>query len=317
MKTSVETLDLRRAPDLSHANAGSRAAAGRATLMVAFSAFGFGTISIFVTFALASGAPLLSVLTWRYAVGGVLLALAAWATGVRRPSERGVRIMLYAGLGQAVIAGLSLSALRYIPAATLGFLFYTYPAFIAVIARLKHSEPLTPIRLFALALSLAGIFVMVASERGLTLHPVGVALALGSALLYAAYVPMIDAFQRGLGEAETAAYVAIGAAGFLALGAAVMGQLTVFMPATAWGAVAGLAVISTLAAFLLFLRGLRVLGPVRTAIISTVEPFFTAVLGALLLSQPLTRRSIAGGVLIAVAVVLLQLRPNGDSGRSG
>jgi hypothetical protein len=41
------------------------------------------------------------------------------------------------------------------------------------------------------------------------------------------------------------------------------------------------------------------------------------VLGAIVLAQPLTRRSLAGGLLIAVAVVLLQLRTNGDAaGRS-
>lgn len=286
--------------------------------MVVLSAFGFGTISIFVTFATATGAPLLSVLTWRYALAAPLLAAVAWLAGVRRPSQRALRIILLAGLGQAIIAGLSLSALRYIPAGTLGFLFYTYPAWVALIARVLHSEPLTSLRLFALTLSLGGIFVMVGSGEGLSLHPIGVALALGSAVLYAAYVPMIAALQRGLAESETSAYVAVGAAFFLAAGATAVGELTASLPRAAWLSVVGLAVISTLGAFMLFLRGLRVLGPVRTAIVSTVEPFFTSMLGALLLTQPFTKRSLVGGTLIALAVVLLQVRPAGnDAGRAG
>jgi drug/metabolite transporter (DMT)-like permease len=284
--------------------------------MVALSALGFGMISIFVTLATAAGAPLLSVLTWRYAVAAVLLGIAAWLGGVRRPSANAMRVIVVAGLIQAVIAGLSMSALKYIPAGTLGFLFYTYPAWVAVIARLFHSEPLTKTRLFALALSLAGIFVMVGSDGGLTLHPVGVGLALGSALLYAAYVPMIAAMQKGHAETEISAYVSVGAAAFLAIGAARFGQLTLTLSTRAWLCVIGLAVFSTLIAFLLFFRGLKRLGPVRTAIVSTVEPFFTSVLGAMLLAQPFSRRSVAGGVLIAVAVVLLQLRPGaGDAGR--
>ena len=284
--------------------------------MVALSALGFGTISIFVTLATAAGGPLLSILTWRYAVAAVLLGAAAWLGGVRRPSPTAARVILIAGLMQAVIAGLSMTALKYIPAGTLGFLFYTYPAWVAIIARVFHSEPLTKVRLFALALSLAGIFVMVGAGEGLTLHPVGVALALGSALLYAAYVPMIGMMQTGHSATEISAYVSVGAAVFLALGAAKFGQLTVTMPTRAWLCVLGLAVFSTFIAFLLFFRGLRRLGPVRTAIVSTIEPFFTSVLGALILAQPFSRRSVIGGVLIAVAVVLLQLRPSENAGRT-
>jgi drug/metabolite transporter (DMT)-like permease len=293
----------------------ARAESARATVLVVLSAFGFGSISIMVTLALQAVAPLLSVLTWRYVLAALILAAVSGSAVVRRgwKSPQAIRVVLLAGLMQAVIAGLSLSALRYIPAGTLGFLFYTYPAWVALITRVLHSEPLTPLRLFALALSLSGIFVMVGSGEGLSLHPVGVALALGSALLYAAYVPMIAALQRGLAESETSAYVAIGAAVFLAAGAAAFGQLTGRLPAVAWISVTGLAVISTAGAFLFFLRGLRTLGAVRTAIVSTVEPFFTSVLGALVLAQPFTRKSLVGGSLIALAVVLLQIRPNGET----
>lgn len=276
------------------------------------SAFGFGTISIFVTFATGAGAPVLSVLTWRYALAAVLLAGAAWMGGVRSPAPNALRVIVIAGLMQALIAGLSMTALRYIPAGTLGFLFYTYPAWVAIIARVFHSEPLTRLRLFALALSLAGIFVMVGTGEGMSLHPGGVALALASAVLYAAYVPMIGMMQRGHPEAEISAYVSVGAAAFLALGAGAIGELTLALAPVAWFSVLGLAVLSTLVAFLLFFRGLQRLGPVRTAIVSTVEPFFTSVLGAVLLAQPFTRRSLVGGLLIAVAVVLLQLRANGS-----
>jgi drug/metabolite transporter (DMT)-like permease len=69
--------------------------------------------------------------------------------------------------------------------------------------------------------------------------------------------------------------------------------------------------VCTALAFIAFLRGLGVLGPVRTAIVSTVEPFFTALLGAAVLGQPLTPPMLAGGALIAAAVVLLQLPPRG------
>jgi drug/metabolite transporter (DMT)-like permease len=73
------------------------------------------------------------------------------------------------------------------------------------------------------------------------------------------------------------------------------------------GAIGTMAVLSTVLAFIAFLRGLAVIGPVRTAIVSTIEPFWTALLGGLVLSQALGPRTLLGGVCIAAAVVLLQL----------
>ena len=85
----------------------------------------------------------------------------------------------------------------------------------------------------------------------------------------------------------------------------------------AWAAVLGLAFFSTMIAFILFLRGLAVLRPVRTAIVSTVEPFWTAIVGALALAQPMSPRTAAGGVLIAAAVVLLQVAHAREEPRHG
>ena len=85
-----------------------------------------------------------------------------------------------------------------------------------------------------------------------------------------------------------------------------MGELTLRLSPAAWGATIALALVSTVLPYLLFLRGLAVLGPVRTAIVSTVEPFWTTLLGAVVLGQPMTARTLAGGVLIAAAVLILQ-----------
>lgn len=285
----------------------SRAASSRATLFILLSACGFSAIAIFITIATGTGAPLLSILSWRYVMAALVLGAIALLQGIRL-GRSGLPVILFGGIGQSIIAAVTLRALEHIPAATLAFLFYTYPAWVAIIARVRHSEPLTPARLFALALSLAGIFVMVGAPGGASLHPVGVALALVGALLYAIYIPMIAALQRDLHPVATAMYMSVGAAIVLSALAAASGELTMALHATAWRAIVGLSLVSTVGAFLLFLSGLRVLGPVRTAIISTVEPFFTALLGAWLLSQPLTRTTLIGGLLIAAAVVILQLR---------
>jgi drug/metabolite transporter (DMT)-like permease len=285
----------------------SRAASGRATLLVALSACGFAAIPIFVTLATRRGAPLLDVLVGRYGIAALLLAALAWATGTRRLQREGVRVLAIAGAAQALITYTSLVALRYIPAGTLSFLFYTYPAWVAIIARVRHSEPLTRTRLVALSLSLLGVLVMVGSPSASALHPRGVLLALFSALLYAGYVPLLAELQRGITAQATAAYMASGAAIVFLLAKLTTDGIAFHVTPPAMGSILGLAIISTTIAFILFLRGLATLGPVRTAIVSTIEPFCTALLGAAILGQPLGSATLLGGACIAGAVILLQL----------
>jgi drug/metabolite transporter (DMT)-like permease len=97
---------------------------GRATALVAFSACCFGTIAILVTVATRAGARLVEILAWRYVLAALLLAFVAGGpAAVRRTGRRSLAVMVLAGGGQAVVAGLSLSALRFIPTATMAFLF--------------------------------------------------------------------------------------------------------------------------------------------------------------------------------------------------
>ena len=279
----------------------------RATLFVLFSACCFGSISTFVTLAITSGARLVDVLAWRYAGAALLQAAASGGAAIRAPGRRAWAMVVLLGGGQAAIAFVSLSALRYIPVATLTFLFYTYPAWVAAIAAVRRTEPLTTRRTAALVLSLTGIAVMVGTPGSGGLHPIGVLLALSSALLYAVYIPLIDRLGRGIPPSVTSTYAAGGAGIVLIVVALAQGGLAVRFAPLGWFAVFMLAVVCTVLAFLAFLRGLSEIGPVRTAIISTVEPFWTALLGNVVLGQSLGPRTLAGGVLIAAAVIVLQL----------
>ncbi|MGH7689550.1 MAG: DMT family transporter, partial [Gemmatimonadaceae bacterium] len=172
---------------------------------------------------------------------------------------------------------------------------------------------MTAARMLALLLSLTGIAVIIGTPSVGVLRPVGVVLALISALAYAMYIPLIGYYQVQLSESIAAVYSALGAGVLLVLADLFTNHATVILSGHAWMAIGTMGLWSTAIAFIAFLRGLRVLGPVRTAIISTVEPFWTALLGASVLGQHLTMATLSGGVLIAAAVILLQIRPSSGS----
>ena len=254
------------------------------------------------------GARLIDLLAWRYVIATALLVLVSGGiTPIRRVGRRFFPLLVLAGGGQAAIAVISLSALRYIPTATLTFLFYSYPAWVAVISAIRGTEPLTARRIGALMMSLTGLALMVGMPGTGGLNPIGVLLALASALIYALYIPTIDHLGRGLAPSVTAGYASGGAAMILTGMAMYQGGLAVRFTPVGWIAIALLAVPCTVLAFLAFLPGLALLGPVRTAIVSTVEPFWAALLGSVVLGQRFGIRTVAGGLCIATAVVVLQL----------
>lgn len=284
----------------------SGAPVGRATLLVILSALSFGSISVLTVLVTSAGVPLLTAMAWRYVLGVVLLGAVVRPRQLRSvPKKRVIQLLVIGGCGQALITYLSLHALEYISVGPLAFLFYTYPAWVALLAAIRRTEKLTPVRVIALALALAGVTIMVGvpTEK---LNPMGVMLALVSALLYSAYLPALEHVQEGLSAVIATLLLVAGAATTFVIAALLTGEL--FLPAgvAVWSEILVLALVSTVIAFLTLIKGLAVLGPVRTAIVATVEPFFTATLGVLVLGNQLSTPTLMGGILIAGAVLLIQ-----------
>ena len=280
---------------------------GFATLTLVGAAFGFSTITIFTALLGGAGIPLLTAMAGRYVFASLVLIPAAGGfAAMRLPRRRQLELAGIGGMGQAVIAFLSLSALEFIPAATLVFLFYTFPVFVALRAAWLGTERLTGTRIFSLALSFAGIGVMVGWPGAGGLHPLGALLALSGAIVYALFIPLIDQLRTGVSAVVSTAWVSIGAMTIFLLAGLVANQLVLPSTVLPWTWLVGLGTLSTAIAFTLFLRGLQVVGPVQTAIVTTAEPFFVSAMGALFLGQPIELRTIVGGSLIAIAVLNLQ-----------
>ncbi len=138
------------------------------TLYTLLAAAGFGAVSILTTLALATGVTLSTVLAWRYTLAAVVLVVFVGSQQYKRiPPNEMLRFVTIGGFGQALLVYLALSSLAYIPAATLAFLFYTYPAWVALVQSVRGAERLDVRRAAALGLSFAGIVVMVGLPGGI------------------------------------------------------------------------------------------------------------------------------------------------------
>jgi len=284
-------------------------AIGAGTAFTLLAATGFAAVSILTSLATAAGLTLATVLAWRYTLSALVLTTYVGTQNYKRiPPREMLGFVFIGGFGQALLVFLALSSLKYIPAATLAFLFYSYPAWVALVQAVRGAERLDGRRALALSLSFAGIGLMVGLPGAGGIDTRGVALALSAAIIYGAFIPVMRVIQKDHPVAPTSAYAKIGAAlAFLVMSVADQ-SFTFRIEPTTWMVLAALTLFSTVLPSVFFMMGLIRLGPVRTAIVSTVEPFLTAILGVIVLRQSLTVPTMIGGALIVSAVVLLQFK---------
>lgn len=305
-----------QAPHVPHISASS----ARATALVVLSAVCFGSISLLTILTTREGMSILSIVFWRFVFAAMVL-LAIAHEPVRRHWRDGWRLLLIGGLIQAACTYISLSALRFVPASVVAFLFFTYPAWLALTGAARGTDPLTAKRAGVLAIAMTGLALMIGIPGvgpNVHLNPVGIALGLGAALLYSAYLPIVNHLQRTVPPVPAVCYIILGATvtffvmGVVqsppwAAGAPTLSALALPPTTNAWMYVLLLAVVSTVIAFLALMAGLRTLGSVRTSIIATTEPFFTTLLVAVFLAERLRWTTLVGGACIAAAVVVIAL----------
>lgn len=248
---------------------------------------------------------LILAMFWRYLVAVVIVgAVVLWKE--RAEFRLSIPLLLVGGFGQALITYLSLKALDFIPVGPLAFLFYTYPAWVAIVSAIRGTDRMTRMRALALVAALVGVTVIVGSPFNSSLNPAGITLALVSAIAYGVYLPAVSSLQVNMKPVIAALHVILGATVVFGAAVSLRGGVMHYVKAPAVAGIATLAVVCTAGAFWLLLAGLAVLGPVRTAIVATIEPFFTMLLGAAVLGESLSIRTGIGGLLIALAVTVIQ-----------
>ena len=295
-------------------------------LLIVIAAVGFGTLGPLTRYADEAGVSTLALATWRAGVGaGIVLAFLALQTVAGRRSWRRWRDLpkrdrIVLALAAPTNAALNLAAfvafLRIGIALTL-LIFYVYPAFVALASMIWFGERLDRVRWAALAMSMAGVVLVVVGAGDLgTLDALGIGLALASALAQTFYALAAHHWFRAVPGAQAAASTMGGAAIVYLLIALVIGQFEVLAEPVASGAalwpvlVAG--VVGAGLPTVWFIGGIRLLGAPRATILATLEPVVGVGLAAILFGAVPTPLQLIGGALIIAAGIVLQLRPSGE-----
>jgi drug/metabolite transporter (DMT)-like permease len=128
-------------------------------------------------------------------------------------------------------------------------------------------------------------------------------MALGASIIYTAYILVSSRILKSV-SGELASFCVMGAAGlsFLVSGS-LAGRIHVSWSFQAWVWVLLIATVSTTVAITAFLQGVKIVGPSRASILSTIEPATALVAASLLFSDFLNAYQCVGGVLILIAAI--------------
>ncbi|GAB4068790.1 DMT family transporter [Angustibacter speluncae] len=279
------------------------------------SAVAFGLMAVFAVLAYDEGVGVDALLLVRFVLAGaVLLAVAALAGRLRDLGPRVVVAGLAMGaLGYAAQAGLYLFALTRVDASQVALLFSGYPLLVTAGAVLTRRERPTVRRGVALVLALAGVALVLGGSPAGGVDPLGAACAIGAAVVYTGYILVGDRVAGG-DPLAFAALVCCGAAGTFAVRAAVAGVPDLGFEPRGWLWLALIALVSTVAAIVLFFAGLARVGPGAAALLSVVEPVVTVGSAALVFGEVLTVPQLVGGSLVLATVLLVRLPQDGDRG---
>jgi len=219
-------------------------------------------------------------------------------------------------LAAAALIGIFLNQLSFVyaikltTATTVALLFGTLPVMTGIFAFLLGIERLGSRFWFAAALAFGGAaLVALGSGGGVSGQLWGDLLGFAAAATWAWYTVAVSPLLRRYSTVRLSAVAfTIGAVPLFAVGAPQLASQDYNLGVTIWLLYAFAIVGPLVVANLLWFGGISRVGPSRAAVFANLQPFLAAIFSLLILSEPITRLQVAGGLAIAGAI-LLSRRP--------
>jgi drug/metabolite transporter (DMT)-like permease len=217
----------------------------------------------------------------RFALAAATVALIAWLHGAKRPTRADLgRLVLLGVLGNTIYQYGFVEGVAHTRAGNAALLFAAVPIQTAVLSHLGGHERLRLRDVIGLLVSVAGIAVIVLGSRtgaqlGGTVR--GDVLIIAATVCWSFYVVGVKPLLDRYGAITTTAWtMGLGAIPLVLYSIPAMrAQQWRGVSTSAWGALFLSSMGALVIAYLIWFRGVRRLGPARTAIYSNVTPVVT------------------------------------------
>lgn len=277
----------------------------------------YGTNPLFAKPLLESGVPVLVMLFFRYGISALLLA--GWMLLKREPFRvKGRELSLLAVLGLLFACSSLFLFISYefIPSGLATTLVYLYPVFVALIMVLLRFYPSWQTWV-SIAATFGGILLLSQPSGAAQIKPLGILLAVGSALSYAFYLVIVNRSKRikHVSEHTLTLYALLtGTALFASIRAVQGGNFIEGVNGPGdWANLIGLALVPTMISMLTLAISSRLIGPTKTSVLGVFEPLTAILIGTFLFGEPLTMKMGLGIAVCVAAVLFMILKPGKQS----
>jgi drug/metabolite transporter (DMT)-like permease len=214
-------------------------------------------------------------------------------------------------LGYYAASFLDFIGLQWVGAGTGRLILYLFPTLVVLMSFLFLRTVPSRRELIALAVSYAGIVLVLANQAGgeNRMFALGAALVFASALCYAGYLVAGSQVVKRVGSMRFTAYSTVIATVPAVIQFALLESAAALeLPGQVWVYAIVLATFSTVLPLFLQAEALKRIGANHFALIGALGPVSVAVTSALGLDEPFTAVQAMGGALVIFGVLLVSLK---------
>ncbi|MBQ8443065.1 MAG: DMT family transporter [Bacteroides sp.] len=257
-----------------------------------------------------NGASIESILFFRYGIAVLILgALLLFDKQSFKLSWKQAGILLILGLLYTASSIFLFEAYKYIPSGLATTLIFLYPVVVALIMVFLRVIPSWQVWL-AIVVTFIGVIIMTQSDSTQEINPIGVWLSLGSALVYALFIVIINRSKTisSISSSLLTFYsLSVGSIIFLTKIIASNGNITTGIETNLdWLNIVGLAILPTIVSTASLAVATRNIGATKASVLGVFEPITAILVGTLVFGEALTNNIIAG-ILLAMAAVTFMI----------
>ncbi len=198
------------------------------------------------------------------------------------------------------------NAVKRVGVSTASLLLYTHPVLVAIASKPLLGEVVDRCTALAVASAVSGALMI--SFGDIYVDPLGISLAVAASATFSLYVVLSKkALTSGVGAEELALGTSAWALPAVALAYVARGGSDDLLNPYVLAVGLYLALIVTVLAYVLYMRGLRKVRASVATVLSTAEPLTATVLSHILFNEPITPLKTFGGCLILLAVFIVSL----------
>jgi drug/metabolite transporter (DMT)-like permease len=257
--------------------------------------------------------PPFTVVFLRVTLAAIMLLPLLWLYRIRFPTGlSGWKPFIAIGLFNNVLPfSLIVVGQTLIPSGLASILNATTPLFTVVVMTVAGEEKLQARRIAGVIVGLIGVIILHGDGVGLESgQGVGILLCLAAALSYGVSALVARRLPSDVPPLGTATFQMLASAAMMTVVAGVVERpWQLPLPAlSTWLAVIGLAGLSTALAYIVFFQILRRSGATNVMLVTLLIPVTAILLGVLVLGEKISLHEIAGALVIASALLLIDGR---------